>query len=249
MGTICAPFHESLYFVSRLRTYVFAVRNSRLLRKDGAVKLHAMSCWHTYFMTPLLQLACWFSSPLSVSWMFLSRPGITCEWLPPTVDTLSVRQYSQLYCFSQHDSLHLERRMQLACCTLRQMKAELRMYFWTVVKHSSSKQCLPPERHHRHDVTHLKSDTFSIFSVWMDSDLPDGLFGLVKTQEGGKESWLMCACALRQIDQPVAVPQRGYLCRKEKIAGLYAHVAWPYMCCFGLIWPCLPPPPPSQTKV
>lgn len=245
MGTICAPFHESLYFVSRLRPYVFAVRNSRLLRKDGAVRLHAMSCWHTYFMTPLLQLSCWFSSPLSVSWM--------CEWLPPMVDTLSVRQYSQLYCFSQHDSLHLERRMQLACCTLRQMKAELRMYFWTVVKHSSSKQCLPPERHHHHDVTHLKSETFSIFSVWMDSDLPDGLFGLVKTQEGGKGSWLMCTCAWRQIDQPVAVPQWGYLCRKEKIAGLYAHVAWPYMCCTNCFEAALdlfdPAPPPSQTKV
>lgn len=135
------------------------------------------------------------------------------------VDTLGVRQYRQLYCFSQHDSPHLERCMQLVCCTLRPMKAEPGMYFWTIVKHSSSKQCLPPERHHHHDVTHLKSEPFSIFSVWMHSDLPDGLLRVVKTPEGGKKSWLVCSCALRQIDQPVAVPQWGYLGRKEKSAG------------------------------
>ncbi len=106
--------------------------------------------------------------------------------------------------------------MQLACCTLRQMKVELRIYFWTVVKHSFSKQCPPPERHYHHDVTHLKSEAFSIFSVRMDSDLPDDLFRIVKTQEAGKRSWPMRGCALRQIDQPVAVPQWGYLYRKGK---------------------------------
>ncbi len=118
---------------------------------------------------------------------------------------------SQLYCLSQHDSRCLERHMQPACCTLRQMKVELRMYFWTVVKHSFSKQCPPPERHYHHDVTHLKSEAFSVFSEWMDSDLPDELFRIVKTREAGKKTWPMCACTLTQIDQPVAFSQWGYL--------------------------------------
>lgn len=54
----------------------------------------------------------------------------------------------------------------------------------------------------------------------MDSDLPDELYRIVKTQEAGKKSWPMCGCALRQIDQPVAVPQWGYLYRRGEIAGL-----------------------------
>lgn len=118
---------------------------------------------------------------------------------------------SQLYCFSQHDCLCLEHCMQLACCMFRQMKVELRIYFWTVVKHSFSKQCPPLERHYHHDVTYLKSDAFSIFSVWMDSNLPHDLFRIFQTPEVGKKSWPLSACPLRQIDQPVAVPHWGYL--------------------------------------
>lgn len=67
------------------------------------------------------------------------------------------------------------------------MKAELRMYFWTVVKHSFSERRRPPERDHQHDVTHPGSQTFSIFPVRMDSDLPEESLGAVGTQERGKK--------------------------------------------------------------
>lgn len=96
------------------------------------------------------------------------------------------------------------------------MKAELRMYFWTVVKHSFSERRRPPERDHQHDVTHPGSQTFSIFPLWMDSDLPEELLGAVKKK---KKGWLIRGCTFRLIDQPVAPPLRGYLCRTEKMAG------------------------------
>lgn len=148
-----------------------------------------------------------------------------------------------MYCFGQHDCLCLERCMQLACCTLWQTKAELWIYFWTVVKNSFSKQCPPLEWHYHRDVTHLRSKAFSIFSVRMDSVLPDELFRIFKTQETGKKNWLICSCASRQIDQPVVVPQWGYLYIRGKISGLCScgltlHVLHSFLqICCGLVWP------------
>lgn len=43
----------------------------------------------------------------------------------------------------------------------------------------------------------------------MDTDLPDELFRIFKTQEAGKKSRPICGFALRQIDQPVAVFRSG----------------------------------------
>lgn len=77
----------------------------------------------------------------------------------------------------------------------------------------------------------------------MDSDLPDELFRAAETQEAGETTWPMCASALRQIDQPVAVPQWGYLYRMEENN-------WPDPTCVALISSKLPgthltPPPPA----
>lgn len=200
-------------------------------------------------MTALLEQSCRLSSPLSVLGVFLSSPGMACEWFPPMVDTLSVRQHLLASCTA---SANMTLSARSAACSLRaarlrRMKVELTMYFWTVVKHSYSKQHPPPERHYHSDVAHLKSEAFSVFPVWMDSDLPDELFRAAETQEAGETTWPMCASALRQIDQPVAVPQWGYLYRMEENN-------WPDPTCVALIssklpWTHLTPPPlPLPTK-
>lgn len=196
-------------------------------------------------MTALLEQSCRLSSPLSVLGVFLSSPGMACEWFPPMVDTLSVRQHLLASCTA---SANMTLSARSAACSLRaarlrRIKVELTMYFWTVVKHSYSKQHPPPERHYHSDVAHLKSEAFSVFPVWMDSDLPDELFRAAETQEAGETTWPMCASALRQIDQPVAVPQWGYLYRMEENN-------WPDPTCVALIssklpWTHLTPPPPA----
>lgn len=171
---------------------------------------HSLS-FHVGFLFPVCLVH------VSVLWMISSNGWHTkCQ----TVFT------SQLYCLSQHDCLCLEVCMQLACCVFTQMKVELRIYFWTVVKHSFSKQRPPLERHYHRDVTHLKTETFSVNGFRPSS-----------WAEVGRKSWPMSFCPLRQLDQPVAVLQR------EKIAalclsGLTLHVLYSFgWSCLGLTWP------------
>lgn len=111
------------------------------------------------------------------------------------VDTLSVSQYFLASCCVSANVTDSTSGVacSFACCTpqkrkrkKKKRKVEPQIYFRTAVKHSFSWQCPSPKRHYRHDVTHLKSKAFNIFSLWMDSYLPDDLFRILKTQEVGQ---------------------------------------------------------------
>lgn len=92
--------------------------------------------------------------------MFLSLLRTTCEWFPATV------------CVWLRSLLRWPQPAWL--CTLRQMKNEPRMYFWSkVVKHQRCEQSRPPERRCCRSVSCVQSETFSVFSEWMGPDLPD----------------------------------------------------------------------------
>lgn len=201
-----------LYFVSRLWV------SSKSKAAEGATQCNVVLA---YIFNDTLPSTFMSIFSLSVLCMFLSWLGIVCEWFPPIgwhiLVSVSIYEPDVLL---RPTWLPLPWALHAACCTLWQTKAELWIYFWTVVKNSFSKQCPPLERHYHRDVTHLRSKAFSIFSVRMDSVLPDELFRIFKTQETGKKNWLICSCASRQIDQPVVVPQWGYLYIRGKISGL-----------------------------